>query len=84
MPNDALVDHEPGTQIPTRLSKEAWESAFIIAEEVENLLAEHGFKISEGQSKTTTSIARLVQLAINRTLDVHFKTKTVANKEEIL
>jgi hypothetical protein len=52
--------------VPTVIFPEAWDSAMVIDQEVYNLMAEYGLKRIEGASKMITSIALLVQLAINK------------------
>lgn len=52
--------------IPTLIFPEAWEAAMVIDQEVYNFMAEMGLKRVEGASKMMTVIARMVQLAINK------------------
>lgn len=52
--------------MPTIIFPEAWEAAMIVDQEVYNLMAEYGLKRVEGASKMMTVIARMIQLAINK------------------
>jgi hypothetical protein len=60
------LEHEPSTQVPTQISKEAWEAAMDIDTAVEGLLADYGITRKEGHTKVPTIIAKMVQLAINK------------------
>ena len=52
--------------VPTVIYPESWDTAMVIDEEVRKLLAERGIRRREGRSKMTEIIARMVQLAINK------------------
>lgn len=52
--------------VPTVIFPEAWDSARIIDQEVNNCIAKHGLKRVKGTSKMMTAIAELVQFAINK------------------
>jgi len=52
--------------VPRVIFPEAWDSAMIIDREVYHCMAEHGLKRIEGANKMMRVIARLVQLAINK------------------
>lgn len=52
--------------VPTIIFPESWEAAMVIDQEVYNFMAECGLKRVEGASKMMTVIARMVQLAINK------------------
>ena len=52
--------------VPTVIFPESWEVAMTIDQEVYNLMSEYGLKRVEGASKMMTAIARMVQLAINK------------------
>jgi hypothetical protein len=63
------MSREPGTVVPTVISREAWEAAMAISSVVTEMLHEAGYVQRQGQSRSTESIARCIQHAINRTLD---------------
>ena len=52
--------------VPTVIYPEAWDSAMVIDEEVRKFMAECGLRRIKGRSKMMESIARMVQLAINK------------------
>ena len=60
---------ELGTVVPTFVSREAWEVALAIDREVEVVLLRHGVMRSKCTGETAELIAKMVQLAINRTMD---------------
>ncbi len=63
------MEMEVVNQVPTRISKEAWETAMVISVEVAGLLAEHGITAREGSSESTKVMAKMVQLAINKSYE---------------
>lgn len=65
-PRTPIQEIEGPEVMPTIIFPEAWESAMVIDQEVYNLMAECGFIRVEGASKMMTVIARMVQLAINK------------------
>ena len=52
--------------VPTVIFPEAWEIAMTIDEEVRKFMAARGISRREGRSKMMESMARMVQLAINK------------------
>lgn len=52
--------------VPTVIFPEAWDSAMIIDQEINNCIVQHGLKRVKGANKMMTAIAELVQFAINK------------------
>jgi hypothetical protein len=52
--------------MPTIIYPEAWDSAMVIDQAVYKFMAERGLRRVEGRSKMTEAIAKLVQVASNK------------------